>query len=258
LKGFSVKRILAAAALAAAMALPALPSMAAGTPSYGSVKMSWSVNTTATMTLATQYSAAGAQGLAAPNLLPSAAGVCAGSGTETAFNMTFGAINPNLGAAVGCLYANAVSASVTTNDSAGFKVNEYLDAAPAGGAGFCAYPNGGAAFPLTAAAVVQTARSGNPAAGTFAGAVLTCPAPGQAVPVGTGGALNAGTTPGNPGTASLEFYSAATNGINVVSNPGQALTAVFAGQDIQLNLPAGAPSTAATQSSYMTIQLFPN
>lgn len=253
-----MKRILAAAALVAVIALPALPSMAAGTPSYGSVKMSWSVNTTANMTLATQYSAAGAQGLAAPTLLPSALAVCAGSGTETAFNMTFGAINPNLAAAVGCLYTNAVAASVTTNDSAGFKVNEYLDAAPAGGAAFCAYGNGGA-FPLTAGAVAQSTRSGNPAAGTFTGpGVVTCAAGGTQVPVGTGGVLNAGTTPGNPGTASLEFYSAATNGINVVSNPGQALTAVFAGQDIQLNLPAGAASTVATQSSYMTVQLFPN
>jgi hypothetical protein len=257
LKGFSVKRILAAAALAAVIALPALPSMAAGTPSYGSVKMSWSVNTTANMTLATQYSAAGAQGLAAPNLLPSALAVCAGSGTETAFNMTFGAINPNLTAAVGCLYTNAVAASVTTNDSAGFKINEYLDAAPAGGAAFCAYGNGGT-FPLTAGAVVQSTRAGNPAAGTFTGpGVVTCTG-GQQVPVGTGGTLNAGTTPGNPGTASLEFYSAATNGLNVVSNPAQALTAVYAGQDIQLNLPAGAASTVATQSSYMTVQLFPN
>ena len=245
-----MKRIIAAAALAAALALPAIPSMAAGVPSYGSVKMSWSVNTTANMQLVTQYGATFVQGTAAPSLLPSSAGVCAGSGSEVAFNMTFGAINPSLVAPVGCLYTNAVASSVTTNDAAGFKVNEYLDAAPAGGAVFCAFPNGGT-FPLTAGAVVQSSRSGNPAA------ALACTG-GLVVPVATGGALNAGTTPGNPGTASLEYYSAATNGINVVSNPGQALAAAVAGQDIQLVLPAGAPSTVATQSSYMTVQLFPN
>lgn len=251
-----MKRIAAAAALAAALALPALPSMAAGTPSYGSVKMTWSVNTTANMQLVTQYGSTFVQGTSAPNLLPSAAAVCAGSGTEVAFNMTFGSINPNLAASVGCMYTNAVAESVTTNDSAGFKINAYLDAAPAGGAGFCAYPNAGT-FPLTAGAVVQSTRTGTPAAGTFAGAVLTCTG-GQQIQVGTGGSLNAGTTPGNPGTAGLEYYSAATNGLNIVSNTTQALTPAVAGQDIQLNLPAGAASTASTQSSYMTVQLFPN
>jgi hypothetical protein len=253
-----MKRILAAAALALSMVLPASPSFAAGTPIYGSVKLGWSVTTTATMQIVTQYNGSFAQGTAAPSLLPSSAGVCSGSGSETAFNLSYGAIAPSLSSAVACTYTNAVAVGVTTNDSAGFKVNQYLDSTPGSGAAFCAYPNGGAAFPLTAGATLNTSvRSGNPAAGTFAGPSITCVGAGAQVPIGAGGASSAGTTPGNPGTAGLEFYSPSTASQNFVSNTAAATSLAYAGEDLQLNLPTGAASSSAT-STYMTLQMVPN
>lgn len=256
-----MKKLLATTALGAGLVALTAPAFAAGTPSYGSVKLNWTVSTAATMTIATQYSAAGAQGLAAPSLLPSAAGVCSGTGTtETAFNVTYGALNPSLSASVGCLYQNAVSVSVTTNDSSGFVVNQYLDASPGTGVGFCAYANTAAGtFPITAAtSVTQSTRSGNPAAGTFTGSNLTaCAGSGQLVPVAAGGTLtNSGGGPGNPG-GTEEYYAASTSKLNMVSNAAAATTAVFAGEDLQLNLESGAPS-AANQTAIMTLQLIPN
>src|SRR6202043_108015 len=155
-----------------------------------------------TMSIVTQYSAAGAQGNAVPTLLPSLAGVCTAIGAETNFSLSFGALAPSPNASTACLYKNAVAVAVNSNDANGFVVNEYLDATPTSGIGICAFPNGGATFPLTPAAapVPVSGRAGNPAAGTFTGNNLTsCAAGGTIVPPGTGGILSGGTTPGNVG-----------------------------------------------------------
>ena len=268
-KGFAfVKRLLVASALVASLAAASTPvARAAISPPPAGAQIQWTTAATATMTIVTQYSAAGAQGNGTPSLLPSLAGVCAGSGSETNFTMTFGALTGRSNVSTACLYQNALAVSVQTNDGAGFVVNEYLDAAPTSGIGICAFPNGAGAFPFTAAIapVATSARSGNPAAGTFTGNNLTsCAAGGSIVPQGTGGASSGGTTPGNPGTIGLEYYSPSGAGLNVLtkatetSNAG-SIVKMYGGQDVQVNLAPGAKSTTAGQTGvYMTIQLVLN
>src|SRR6202035_2381152 len=207
-KGFAfVKRLLVASAIAASLVASA-SAVHASTTRTGGAQIQWTSAATATMAIVTQYNGAFAQGAALPTLLPSIAGVCTAAGTEANFTLTFGSLNPRSNAATGCLYKNALGVSVQTNDAAGFTVNEYLDAAPTSGVGICAYPNGGATFPLAPAlAITTSARAGNPAAGTFTGNNLTSCAGGNIVPPGTGGASSGGATPGNVGTVGLEYYS---------------------------------------------------
>ncbi|HVA37591.1 MAG TPA: hypothetical protein VNJ51_08260 [Candidatus Dormibacteraeota bacterium] len=270
-----MKRAFSAAVLALGLAATSTTAFAAPAPHYGSVKMTWNVAVSASLQLATQFGAAAfTQGIAAPNLLPSAAGVC-GTGvtgaptSESTLNLSFGTLNPSLTAPVGCLYANAIEAAVQTNDAGGFAVYQYLDAAPTTGTGFCAFPDGGASFPLTpaAAAAANSAQSGNPAAGTFtAGALSACGAGGAVIPTGTGGTLtNAGggpgSTDGGPGagivTSGFEYYTeAGTNGLKWASQATAPAGTVYSAEDVQLNLDKGAASTGAS-SAIMTIVLVP-
>jgi hypothetical protein len=233
--------------------------LAAGTPQYGSVKLNWTVNTTATLALVTNYPTAATftQQTTAPVLGANPAGSCGGSGapaSETAFNVSFGALNPSLTVPVSCLYENAVAVSVTTNDAAGFTVKEYLDSAPPTGVGLCAFTNGAGG---TLATTTRTAAFPN--AATYAGNNLSaCAAGGTQVPVGTGGSSTGGTTPGNPNTAGLEYYQSATNGFTLVNSAAAATTAYLQGEDLQLNLAPGTASTTSAQSVYMTVVLTPN
>ena len=254
-----MKRLLYASVLAAALLAPAQPAFAT-TSSNGTGQIQWNTSPTASLAIVTQYNAAFAQGNAAPSLLPSPATACSTPASESNFTISFGAFTPLRNAPVACLYKNALAVSVSTNDFSGFTVNQYLDSAPAG-IGVCAFPNGGATFPLAPSAnATVSARGAAPAPGTFTGNVLTsCAAGGTLVPLGTGGASSAGTTPGNPGTPSLEFYSPSTSQLQFVfQNSTTSNVAVFGGEDLQLNLAPGEPSTTATASVYITIQLIPN
>jgi hypothetical protein len=267
-KGFAfVKRLLAASALVVSLAAASTCVAHASVTRTGGAQIQWTSAATASLTIVTQYSAAGAQGNAVPTLLPSAAGVCTAAGNEANFTLTFGALNPKTNVPTACLYANALAVAVQTNDAAGFAVNEYLDAAPTSGIGICAFPNGGASFPLTAAIapVPASARSGNPAAGTYTGNALTsCAAGGSIIPAGTGGASSGGSTPGNPGAPGLEFYSPSTASMNFVSNAGPtvnggAVVSMYGAQDVQVNMAPGARSTTAGQTgAYITIELVAN
>jgi hypothetical protein len=250
----------------AALLAPAVRAYAASTTS-GAAQLKFTSGATLTMTIVTQYTAAGAQGNAVPALLPSIAGVCTAVAAETNFTLTFGALAPRPNAATACLYKNAVAVSVNSNDANGFVVNEYLDATPTSGIGICAFPNGGATFPLTpvVAPVPVSARSGNPAAGTFTGNNLTsCAAGGSIVPPGTGGISSGGTNPGNVGAAGLEFYSPSGSQLGLMSSAtttqsGASLVNMYGAEDIQVNMASGAPSTTVGQTGvYMTIQLVPN
>ncbi|MBV8582279.1 MAG: hypothetical protein JOZ86_16775 [Candidatus Eremiobacteraeota bacterium] len=262
-----MKRLFAASLLLASSILTARSAFAASTTT-GGAQIQWNTAATATLSIVTQYSAAGAQGNATPTLLPSAVGVCTAAGTEANFTLTYGALNPQSAAPTGCLYKNALAVSVKTNDASGFTVKQYLDATPTTGIGICAFPNGyGGAFPMTPAVspVTASSASGNPAAGTYTGNNLTaCAGAGQIVPPGTGGASSAGTTPGNPGAPGLEFYSPATNGLSMMSMSGPtvnagALAPFFTAEDVQVNLARGASSTTAGQTGvYMTIELIIN
>lgn len=261
-----MKRFLVASAMAASLLAPASIAYATTTRT-GGAQIQWTSAATVTMALVTQYSAAFAQGNALPTLLPSVAGVCTAAGTEANYTLTFGALAPRSNAATGCLYKNALAISVQTNDAAGFAVSEYLDAAPTSGVGICAFPNGGAAFPLAPAIapVTTSARSGNPAAGTFTGNALTsCAAGGGVVPPGTGGLSSGGATPGNPGTVGLEYYSPSGSGLSVITSAaptvnGGAVVSMYGAQDVQVNMAAGAASTTGAQTgAYLTIQLILN
>jgi hypothetical protein len=251
----------------AALLAPAVSAYAASTTS-GAAQLRFTSGATLTMTIVTQYSAAGAQGNAAPTLLPSIAGVCTAPLSETNFTLSFGALSPRFNVPSACLYKNAVAVAVNSNDANGFVVNEYLDATPTSGIGICAFPNGGATFPLTPAAapVPVSARSGNPAAGTFTGNNLTsCAAGGTIVPPGTGGLSSGGANPGNVGTPGLEFYSPSGTQLTfmTLATPtaiaGPAVGNYFAAEDIQVNMASGATSTTVGQTGvYLTIQLVPN
>src|SRR5665213_3676569 len=253
-KGFAfVKRLLVASAIVASLAAASTPAAHASSTRTAGAQIQWTSAATAAMTIVTQYSVAGAQGNAAPTLLPSVAGVCAAGGAETNFTLTFGALNERPNAATACLYKNALAVSVNTNDAAGFTVNQYLDAVPSSGVGICVYPNGGAASPPP------------PAAGTFTGNNLTsCPAGGSIVPPGTGGLSSGGANPGNPGAGGLEFYSPSGTSLGLMTMAGPTLSGgvlvnMYAAEDVQVNLAAGASSTLAAQTgAYITLQLIPN
>lgn len=266
-KGFAfVKRLFAASALAAVLLVPA--SFARASSTYtGGAQIQWTSAATSSLSIVTQYSAAGAQGNAVPTLLPSAAGVCAAGAAEANFTLTFGALTRSSAAPTACLYKNAIAVAVQTNDASGFSVSEYLDAATTTGIGICAYPNGGASFPLAPAIapVSASARSGNPAAGTYTGQNLTsCAAGGNVIPQGAGGASSAGTVPGNPGTPSLEYYSPSTSGLSMMTMAGPtvnggAIASFYGAEDVQVNLSPNAASTTAAQTgAYITIELIAN
>jgi hypothetical protein len=252
----------------AALLAPAVPAYATTSTTSGAAQLRFTSGATLTMSIVTQYSAAGAQGNAVPTLLPSLAGVCTAVGAETNFSLTFGALAPRPNAPTACLYKNAVAVAVTSNDANGFVVNEYLDATPTSGIGICAFPNGGASFPLTPAVapVPVSARSGNPAAGTFTGNNLTsCAAGGTIVPPGTGGISSGGSNPGNVSAAGLEFYSPSGTQLAfmTLATPtavaGPAVGNYYGAEDIQVNMASGALSTTVGQTGvYMTIQLVPN
>ncbi len=262
-----MKRLIAATVLAAGILASADCARASTSTSTGGAQLQWTSGATLSMGIVTQYSAAFAQGNAIPSLLPSAAGVCTPAGTEANFTLTFGALSASKTVPTGCLYTNAVAVSIQSNDAAGFSVNEYLDKTPTTGIGICAFPNGGAAFPLTAGLgpVATSGRAGNPPAGTFTGMALTsCAAGGTIVPPGTGGLSSGGANPGNVGTPGLEYYSPSGAGIAFVSKAGPtvnggAIVSMYGGEDIQVNLAPNALSTPAGNTGiYLTIQLVPN
>ncbi len=259
-----MKRILAVAAAVAAAATMALPAGAASTYTYGSVKLQWNVPLTATLVLHTNYTAAGIFGGASNTLYATGSG-CTNQSAETDLNMNFGNQNVSPTVPVSCTYKNAVDMALTTN--AKYSVNEYLDTATEvpSKTGFCAYPNGFASFPnVGTAAVTQSTRSADPGAGTFAtGTLQSCAgAGGSVIPISAGTVSNAGVAPvAFPTTAGGAYageYIASGTGVTILTSTTAPSGTVYAGQDIQLNLDANAPSTAATTSAFMTVQLVSN
>jgi hypothetical protein len=144
LKGFlDVKKFVAIAAVAI-MCGAALPAGAAVTVN-GTVTVKWNTAVAASMTLATNYDAAGAQQLTAPTIVTQAntgSGACtaAGAGSEAAATVNFGSITPDFAQTTGCLYQNGVNAVVKTN-STNWTLTEATAAAPPAGATLCALAN---------------------------------------------------------------------------------------------------------------------
>ncbi|GAC1426922.1 MAG: hypothetical protein NVSMB5_21600 [Candidatus Velthaea sp.] len=237
-----MKRAASAVVALGMAAMVSTPAFAAS--QTGAVQMKWNVAATASLNLATNYSATGLQQTTANSLQPSAAGVCASQAAETAFTMTFGPLTPSATTAVGCNYQKAVSATVVTNDSLGYKIQEWLDQAPTAGVQFCAFTNGSSATagPASVNTVAPAAIAGS-----------TCAAGGALLPAGSAAA---GTAPGNPGTASLRTSTAPATPYTWASTTAATANTIW-GEDVQLNLAANQASNTS-DTSFIIISLIPN
>lgn len=261
-------RRLAATVFAASLIASTASAVRAGGQSTGAAQIQWTTAASATLSIVTQYSTAGAQGNAMPTLLQSVAGTCSPLNAESNFSLTFGSLIPKSSSAVGCLYKNAIAIGVQTNDAAGFSVNQYIDVPLTNGVGICAYPNGGGgSFPETptVAPITASSQSGTPPAGTYSGNTLTsCPGAGQPIPTGAGGVSTGGTVPGNPGTPGLEYYSPSTAFLTMISSTGPtvsggSLVTMYGAEDIQINLGPGTKSMPpSVTGDFITFQLIAN
>jgi hypothetical protein len=239
------------------------PSFAATTV-YGSAQLKYTVNATASISVAVNYDSNGAiQPAVASSILQSTAGNCtAGVAEASNATLTFGGITPpgTAGNYTSCLYKNALSVGVNSNDSAGVKVVEYVDVLPTGTV-ICAYPNDATPKnkPTQSAA---TAISGNG----------TCAAPtgGSAGTALTGlGATTAGAgygAQGNPGApatvvvAGTPTATVYTSGGFSLYNSGAAAPPAgwnFLGQDVSLSVSPAAAS-GSNLSSVITLALIAN
>ena len=117
----------------------AAPSMAASTV-YGSAQLKYTVNATASISIAVNYDVNGAiQPAAASTILASAAGNCTGRRRRSVERDAD--LRRRHAAAAGftsCYYKNALSIGVNSNDSAGVQVMEYIDV-PRPARAICAY-----------------------------------------------------------------------------------------------------------------------
>jgi hypothetical protein len=242
-KDSNVKRAAKALVALGLTAITIAPSFAA--TQEGAVKATWNVAATASLTLATNYvTTTGLQGTATQSVQPSVAGTCAAVGSETALNLSYGQLTPSATVAVGCNYQRAVLASVITNDSLGYKVEEYEEALPTTGITFCAFPNGSTAT----GAGPASSQSSAPAA--YSGA---CASGGTALIAGTAGAPNNGA--GQPGTNPANATAPASPYDWVSATAATAGTNY--GQDLQINLAANQASSAS-DFTYIIIELIPN
>ncbi len=240
-------------------AITAAPSMAATTV-YGSAKINYTVNATASVSIATNYDATGNQTLGAPSILGSAAGVCTAPAGETNANITFAGITPPGAGSTGCYYKNALSIGVLSNDTSGVKVIEYVDVLQTGEA-VCMYPLDS----TLKAAPTASGASGNPAAisaGTCQTVNSVVPAKLSALGVNDSGGANYGAAGAPPGVTTVvnanplyKIYTAGGSTIcTCVGNSGT--TWKFLGQDIQLNVDGTAASGAAA-GNVITVAVIP-
>lgn len=259
-KGFLiVKRALALAAMlvsAAAMSGQALA--AAAISQYGSVKLQW--NVTPVMQAAVHTSYTGAFAFAAPTgNLSNPAGTCpaAGGAANADLTLDYGSIQPSFSATVACTYLNAVGVSVQTNDNLGFKVYEYIDAALPTGVNICAFPNTGAAFPMTPGASITTSTRSGVGPAVYGG---SCAAGGGAVTYpGSGTLTNPAAAPAQPSAAYTGEYltgAVAGTGLQMMGQATAAGSAVLAGEDLQLNI--GNTAVSGAQTAYMTLMFISN
>jgi len=190
-----VKKLLAIAALAS-LAIPALPVIAATTVTK-TVVVKWNTQAVATLNVATNYDAAGAQQLTAPAILTTnngGVGTCtaAGAGSEAAATVNFGNVTPDSGANyTNCLYKNAVNAQVITSSVSWNLAAQVTTGTVPADTILCAYPNGGATWPLSAATLsaTQSARVAAPSITS-----LACPGAGASLSIGAGSVTLANET----------------------------------------------------------------
>jgi len=156
------KRLLILAAFAA-LATVAMPSAFASTVT-NTITVKWNTQILSSITMVTQYSAAGAQGNAVPTItsnLNGGAGICTagGGGAEANLTANFGNVTPDSTKFTDCMYPNGVNAAVVSSDANGYNVAEKATAGYVTGSGYllCLLPNGVYANNL---AVTQSARAG--------------------------------------------------------------------------------------------------
>jgi hypothetical protein len=235
--------------------------LAAGTVNqYGSVKLQWNVAVAMNAVIHTNYTAAFAYGGAAGTIGANGAagGSCGVEANTGDLTMVWGTITPPSGGTYeGCDYQNAVGVSVQTNDSNGFAVYEYLDTALPAGTQLCAFPNGGATFPITTpGATVTTTAWGTAPAAYSAG----CAAPGKLISQ-AGAIQNAGGGPAAaaaPNPATGEYASGAAGiGQAIINTASTTGVAEFGAEDLQLNVDNAAAS-GNNISDIMTLQFVAN
>ncbi len=252
-----MKRALAALVMLGIGYVSTAPSSAAVTV-YGSAQLKYTVNATASVSIATNYNAAGAQGLGAPSILASAAGNCTAPAAEVAATLTFAGITPPGGAGfTGCYYKNAISVGVLSNDASGVKVVEYADVI-AGGEQICMFPIDS----TLQAAPSASGAAGNPAAyagaacptvNAVAGQKLTALGATNSGGAGFGAAGNPGGTAVNANPLYTIYTAGGSTICTCVGNSGAVWK--FLGQDIQLNADGTAASGAA--SNVITVAVIP-
>lgn len=237
----------------------AAPSVAATTV-YGSAQLKYTVNATAQVSIATNYDpavAGGPQKATAASILPSVAGNCSAGVAEATATLTFGGITPPGAGYTGCLYQNALSIGLLSNDASGVLVYEYLDVLAAG-TQVCVIPNNTALAPKPSASTA----SGNPAAYTascqVAGSLPALTAIGAASQ-GTAGTFGAAGNPATGGTdvTATPQYTALVGTPGPLTYTGAVNGAAFQflGQDIQLNVSGAAAS--GNKTSILTIAVVP-
>lgn len=223
---------------------------------YGSVKLQWNVAVAMNAVVHTNYTAAFAFGGATATVGANGTGACtAAPAGNTDLNIMYGTITPSFAGTQGCDYQNAVGVSVQTNDTSGFAVYQYLDAALPAGTNLCAFANNAAkTFPVTPAAAIQTTQW-TTAPTAYAG---SCAAGGQAI-TNAGAIQNAGVAPAQPSAAYTGEYASGAAGIGsqFLSYASAAGAAVLGGEDLQMNIASSAAS-GNNINAVMTLQFVAN
>jgi len=221
--------ILAAFAAFASFAMPAAfaaPSIS----NQANITVKWNTLAVGSMILATNYSAAGAQGLGAPTILQNqngGHGTCTanGNGSEVAETVNFGNVTADGLDFTNCQYKNGFIATITTSDPNGYTLGVAATAALPAGYQICAIPNGVWANNM---AVTQSGA----AAATSITTAASCPA----APSGSGK-----TNMDNAGNANL--FTSAT----------PPTTTTNLGADVDLVIPNNAAIVSASVTDQFTL-----
>lgn len=206
----------------------------------GTVTIKWNTQQLASLSLVTNYSAAGAQQITAPAIWTNnntGAGSCTatGVGSEAAATVNFGNVTPDATFATDCLYDNGVLAKYSTNDSLGYSltVQETTAATQDAAKLLCYLPNGS----QTSATVVQSTRTSNASVPAVTNVTQTSVATANTNCTGT----NLGIV--SVGAATITSAAAATTGNQ------------YAGGDIELALKANAPTINDQATATWTLVL---
>ena len=256
-----MKRAVVALVMLGMGAVTAAPSMASTTV-YGSAQLKYTVNATAAISIATNYTAAagGPQSAAASTILAGGTGTCSAGAIEATASLTFGGITPPANPAnyQTCYYKNAISVGVNSNDASGVSVYEFVDTLQANTA-ICAYPLNAvpAASPTTsgATAAMITGSGACPTVNSVNGQALVAKG---ATTAGTGFG-GAGAPGGTDVTATpTATLLGAAGGYTLYTSGASAPPAGwnFLGQDISTSVNGAAASGA--QTSVITFELIAN